>query len=105
MGRNTLGMLEQSVMMVILALGDAAYGVPIRDELSRRTRRDHSFGAVYTTLDRLEAKGLIVSRLGEPTAERGGKAKRYFDLTDEGRQALERAAQARLQLERGLFQS
>lgn len=105
MGRNTLGTLEQSVMMVILALGDAAYGVPIRDELSRRTQRDHSFGAVYTTLDRLEAKGLISSRLGEPTAERGGKAKRYFDLTEEGRRSLQRAAAARFQLERGLFQT
>jgi DNA-binding PadR family transcriptional regulator len=102
MGRNTLGMLEQSVMMVILALGEGAYGVSVRDELSRRTQRDHSFGAVYTTLDRLEAKGLINSRLGEPTAERGGKAKRYFDLTDEGRAALERATEARLELERAL---
>jgi len=102
MGRNTLGMLEQSVMLVILALGGHAYGVSIRDELSRRTQRDHSFGAVYTTLDRLEAKGLLNSRLGEPTAERGGKAKRYYDLTDEGRTALERAMEARLELERGL---
>lgn len=102
MGRNTLGMLEQAVMMVILGLGDGAYGVPIREELSRRTQRDHSFGAVYTTLDRLEAKGLVNSRWGEPTAERGGKAKRYFEVTNEGRAALQRAVEARLELERGL---
>jgi len=102
MGRNSLGALEQSVMMVILMLDEAAYGVSIRDELCRRTQRDHAFGAVYTTLDRLEAKGLVSSRLGEPTAQRGGKAKRYFSITPDGRAALERSLAARLELERGL---
>jgi len=102
MGSKTLGALEQSVMMVILALGEGAYGVAIRDELSRRTQRDHSFGAIYTTLDRLDAKGMVFSHLGEPTAERGGKAKRFYTLSEDGRQALAQATEARLQLERGL---
>ena len=102
MGRNTLGALEQAVMMVILALGDQAYGVAIRDELSRRTKKDHSLGAVYTTLDRLAAKELILSRLGEPTAQRGGRAKRFFELTQSGRDALEQSIGARADLERGL---
>ncbi|MBB6254770.1 PadR family transcriptional regulator [Nitrospirillum iridis] len=102
MGRHTLGALEQAVMMVILALGDGAYGVAIRDELSRRTQRDHSFGAVYTTLDRLTAKELLVTHLGEPTQKRGGRAKRYFTLTGEGRKALDHAVNARHELESGL---
>jgi len=102
MGRNTLGALEQSIMMVILALQDGAYGVAIRDELSRRTRRDHSFGAVYTTLDRLESKGLIGSRLGEATAQRGGRAKRYFTLTPEGQTALKLAIEVQDHLGDGI---
>ncbi|MDG3444345.1 PadR family transcriptional regulator [Nitrospirillum amazonense] len=102
MGRNTLGTLEQAVMMVILALGDGAYGVAIRDELSRRTRREHTLGAVYTTLDRLSAKELLESYLGEPTPTRGGRAKRYFKLTGEGRQALDHAVNTRHELEFGL---
>jgi DNA-binding PadR family transcriptional regulator len=102
MGRNTLGALEQSVMIVVLALGDGAYGVAIRDELSRRTARDHSIGAVYTTLDRLTDKGLLNSRLGEATAERGGRAKRFFSLTQDGQNALKATMEARLHLENGL---
>lgn len=94
MGRKTLGALEQAVMMVILALGDGAYGVAIRDELSKRTRRDHSFGAVYTTLDRLAAKDFVISWLGDPSPERGGRAKRYFRLTEEGQRILEETLRA-----------
>ena len=102
MGRNTLGALEQSVMIVVLALGEGAYGVAIRNELSRRTQRIHSFGAVYTTLDRLSGKGLLTSRLGEPTPERGGQAKRFFKLTGEGQEMLTRAMQSQHALGQGL---
>lgn len=94
MGRKTLGALEQAVMMVILALGDGAYGVAIRDELSKRTRRDHSFGAVYTTLDRLAAKDFVISWLGDPSPERGGRAKRYFRLTEAGQRMIEETVRA-----------
>jgi DNA-binding PadR family transcriptional regulator len=102
MGRNTLGALEQSVMMVILALENGAYGVAIRDELSRLTMKSHSFGAIYTTLDRLESKGLIQSRLGEATSERGGRAKRFFSLTSNGETALRQSIEAHEILGRGL---
>ena len=102
MGRNSLGSLEEAVMLVVVALGDNAYGVAIRDELSRRTRRDHSFGAVYTTLDRLGDKEFVVSWLGDPSPERGGRAKRYFRLTDSGQRLLDETIRARRELESGL---
>ena len=105
MGRNTLGALEQSVLIVVLALGDGAYGVAIRNELSRRTQRTHSFGAVYTTLDRLSVKGLLTSRLGEATPERGGQPKRFFKLTDEGHETLARALQTQQALGLGLSEA
>jgi DNA-binding PadR family transcriptional regulator len=102
-GRNSLGSLEEAVMLVILALGDAAYGVAIRDELSKRTRRDHSFGAVYTTLDRLADKEYLISWLGDPSPERGGRAKRYFKLTDTGQHLLDETLKARRALESGFL--
>ena len=95
MGRDNLGFLEEAVMLVVVALGDAAYGVKIRDELSRRTRRDYSLGATYTTLDRLSGKELLTSWVGEPSAERGGRAKRFFKLTDKGRTLLDERLRAR----------
>ena len=102
MGHNPLGPFEEAVMLVVLALGDAAYGVTIRDELAKRTRRDHSFGAVYTTLDRLGDKDYVVSWLGDPSPTRGGRAKRYFKLTDSGRRALDETIRIRRDLEQGL---
>lgn len=103
MGRNSLGSLEEAVMLVILALGDDAYGVAIRDELSKRTRRDHSFGAVYTTLDRLGDKDYVMSWLGDPSPARGGRAKRYFKLTDTGQKMLDETIRARRELESGFL--
>ncbi len=98
MGRDNLGFLEEAVMLVVLALGEAAYGVKIRDELSKRTQRDYSLGATYTTLDRLFDKELLTSWLGEPSAERGGRAKRFFKLTDKGRKLLDERLRARQDL-------
>jgi PadR family transcriptional regulator PadR len=89
----TLGEFEQIVLLTILRLGDSAYGVSIRREIAARTRRSPSPGALYTTLDRLEEKGLVTSRLGDPTPERGGRAKRYFKVSAKGV-----AAVARIQL-------
>jgi PadR family transcriptional regulator, regulatory protein PadR len=90
----SLGEFEQIVMLAVLRLGDDAYGVPIRQEIVGCTGRDASPGAIYTTLERLEDKGLVRSRFGDPTPERGGRAKRYFRLTVPGRQALVRAQQS-----------
>ena len=89
-----LGTLEQIVLLATMRLGDRAYGMTIRDEIDKRTGRAVSFGAVYVTLQRLEDKGLVSSWVGEPTAERGGRAKRFFRVTADGRQALRKVRDA-----------
>jgi PadR family transcriptional regulator, regulatory protein PadR len=68
----------------VIHLGEEAYGVPISRELERHRRRDVSVGSVYAALERLESKGLVSSSLGDSTPERGGKAKRYFRITNVG---------------------
>jgi DNA-binding PadR family transcriptional regulator len=85
---DTLGELEHLVLLAVLQGGDEAYGVVVRDEIRRRTRRDLTLGTIYKTLTRLEAKGLVTARQGEPTAERGGRAKRYYGVTAAGRRAV-----------------
>jgi PadR family transcriptional regulator PadR len=82
-----LGQFEEIVLRAVLRLGEA-YGVPIRREIAERTGRNYTVGALYTTLDRLQAKGYLSSRLGDPTPERGGRAKRYFRIEAPGIQAL-----------------
>lgn len=72
------------LLLAVIQLGDDAYGVPISRTLEAHRGRGVSVGSVYAALERLEAKGLVVSSLGEPTPERGGKAKRYFRITREG---------------------
>ena len=91
---TNLGELEQLVLLAIARLGDGAYGVTVRKEIATRTRRDLSFGSVYTTLTRLEAKGLVASHLGEPTAERGGRRKKHYGVSAAGRRALQRSLHA-----------
>ena len=90
-----LGEFEHLVMLALVRLDEDAYGVTIRAAIEERADRPVSLGAVYSTLRRLEAKGYVRSRLGEPTAERGGRAKKYYRLREAGTRALE-AAQARL---------
>ena len=97
-----LGEFEQLILLAMLRLGDRAYGVTIRAELSDRAGRTITPGALYTALERLEAKGLITSRMGDPTPQRGGRAKRYVTVTAAGRQALTRALQAYERLLDGL---
>ena len=97
-----LGEFEQLILLAILRLGDRAYGVTIRAELSDRAGRTITPGALYTALERLEAKGLITSRMGDPTPQRGGRAKRYVTVTAAGMQALTRALQAYERLLDGL---
>ena len=89
-GRAYLGELELLLLLAVIQLGDDAYGVPIARRLEIERGRSVSVGSVYAALERLEAKGLVVSSLGDPTPERGGKAKRFFRVTQEGvRQAQE----------------
>jgi PadR family transcriptional regulator PadR len=98
----SLGEFEQIVLLAILRLGEAAYGVTIRTEIAGCTHREPSRGALYTTLDRLEEKKLVQSRLGDPTPERGGRAKRYFTVTKRGRAALIQAQRSYQSLLEGL---
>ena len=85
---RNLGEFEQLVLLAVARLEDRGYGVSLRRELEERAGRRCSLGAVYATLDRLEAKGYVSSREGEPTAERGGRAKRLFRLEPLGVQVL-----------------
>ena len=101
MGDN-LGDFEQLVMLAVLRLDDEAYGTSIRDELKARAERDVSPGAIFTTLERLESRGLVTSRYGEPTAERGGRSKRFYKLTADGRRALARALRIVRRMAQGL---
>lgn len=86
-----LGEFEQLVLLAVLRLGDGAYGVTVRHEIETRTGRDVSIGAIYATLNRLETKGLVKSRAGEPTAARGGRAKRLFRVTAPGVRSITEA--------------
>ena len=95
MARNTLGEVEQLVLLAILRLGDEAYGVPIVEEIRERTGRDVSRAAVYIALRRLKQKGLASSWLADPEPVQGGKAKRYFRVEPEG---MERLTEARSML-------
>jgi len=84
MGRESLGEFEQLVLLAILRLGSEAYGVPIVREIEKRAGRVTSRAAVYIALKRLEGKGLVSSRMADPTPERGGRAKRYFKIEQTG---------------------
>jgi PadR family transcriptional regulator PadR len=86
--REHLGELEQIVLLAVLRLGEDAYGVPIRIEIERRTGRALTVGALYRTLDRLEAKGYVTSSFSDPTPERGGRSRRYFKLRPIGLRTL-----------------
>ena len=99
---RTLGEFEQIVLLAVLRLGDQAYGVTILDEIAAKTGRNPAPGALYTTLHRMEDKGLVTFRDGSPTPERGGRAKRFVVVTREGRNALASAQSAYRSLLQGL---
>lgn len=86
-----LGALELTILLAVTRLGDDAYGLGIRRDVSARTRRDYSVGAIYTTLERLETKGFVVSRTTEPTPTRGGRSRRQFKVTGAGQRAIRNA--------------
>ena len=97
-----LGELEQLVLLAVLQCGEDAYTVPIRHILLERSKRNISRGALHTSLDRLEEKGFLTSKLGESLAIRGGRARRYFVVTTSGLDALRSARRAVTTLSRGL---
>ena len=88
---SALGDFEQLVLFGVLRLGDEAYGAAIRQEIHARSGRDVSINAVYTTLDRLESKGLLKSWTGEPTPQRGGRRRKFYALRPAGMAALRQA--------------
>ncbi len=97
-----LGEFEQVVLLAILRLKDEAYAVPVREEIEARTARSVARGALYTALDRLEAKRCLTSRMSEPLAERGGRSRRYYTVTPAGLSALRASRHALLQLWNGI---
>jgi DNA-binding PadR family transcriptional regulator len=97
-----LGEFEQVVLLAILRVKDEAYAIPIREEIEARTGRSVARGALYTALERLETKRCLTSRMGEPLAERGGRARRYFSVTPAGVSALRASRAALLNLWKGL---
>jgi PadR family transcriptional regulator, regulatory protein PadR len=92
--KGLLGELEQLVLLAVMRLDPDSYAVSIRDEIERRTRISLGRSSVYVTLDRLDRKGYLASRFAPPTPERGGKAKRCFTITADGKRALAAAAAA-----------
>jgi PadR family transcriptional regulator PadR len=101
-GRDGLGEFEHVVVLALLRLEDRAYGVTVRQEIESRTKREVSIGAVYATLDRLETKGYVTSRRGDPTPERGGRSKRFFRITPKGVAAVNRTQRALQRMTEGL---
>jgi PadR family transcriptional regulator PadR len=99
---NPLGSLEHIVLLAVMRVGSDAYGMTVRKEIESATGRDISIGAVYATLNRLESKGFIKSHTGEPTAERGGRAKRHFRMTADGKGALRTTHEIILKMSAGL---
>jgi PadR family transcriptional regulator, regulatory protein PadR len=97
-----LGEFEQLVLLALLRLGNGAYGAGIRREITERTRRDVPIGSVYVTLARLERKGMVVSYMGMPTRERGGRRRKHYVMNDPGQQALGRAYRALKAMSEGL---
>ena len=102
MESTTLAEFEQMVLLAVLQVRDDAYGVTVHEELERHTERAVSRGAVYMTLDRLEKKGLLTSSLSDPTAERGGRAKRCYKVTKSAVLALRASRRTLLSLWDGL---
>src|SRR5947207_15153414 len=90
------------VMRAIGRLGDSAYGVPIANVIEESIGREVLVGSVYAALERLESKGFVVSETGEPTPERGGRAKRYFRITDNGMQQVRETRRALIRLWQGV---
>jgi PadR family transcriptional regulator PadR len=102
MSQDFVGEFEQMVLLSVMRLGDQAYGLAIRDELATVAARTPSSGSLYTTLDRMEKKGLVESTAGEGTQERGGRPRRYVRVTAEGRAMLSSARHRLLALWDGL---
>lgn len=96
------GEFEQIVLMAVMRVGEDAYGIPIHTEIRKRTGRDPAVASVYKTLERLERKGFLASRIGEPTPERGGRRKQFYTITSAGKKELRSAMSAIRRMASGL---
>lgn len=102
MGHTYLGEFEQIVLLAVWRLGEDGYGMRIRQEIEARIERPVTIGAVYATLERLARKGCLRTSVGEPTAARGGRAKRYYTITRSGVAALDDARSQLTRMWQGL---
>jgi DNA-binding PadR family transcriptional regulator len=100
--RLSIGKLELAVLLSVARLGSQAYGLAVRQDVSTRTQRDYSVGAVYTTLQRLADKGLVESQATDPLPIRGGRSRRQFTLTSAGRRAIRDADRVAVSVWAGL---
>lgn len=100
--KSYLSDFELIAMLAVLRLGDNAYGVPIAREIEEQTKREVKLGSIYAALERLEEKGFVASELGEPTRERGGRAKRYFHVTRQGMRQVRDTQRTLIKLWRGV---
>lgn len=99
---RNLGEFEQLIILAILRKDNDSYGAEISATIENFAGRDTNFGALYTTLSRLEKKGLVTSKIGEATAVRGGRAKKYFQVTASGQSAVKRSVDTILTMSKGL---
>lgn len=99
---DRVGEFEELTLLAVLALGEPAYAVPVQRFIEKQARRAVSMGAVYAALGRLESKGLLESSVGEATPQRGGKSKRLYEITADGKQAIEELRRVREQIWRAI---
>ena len=97
-----IGEFEQLVLLALLRLGNGAYGASIRREIRDRTQRDVPIGSIYVTLARLERKRMVVSYVGDPSHERGGRRRKHYVMNDPGQRALGRAYRAFMTMADGM---
>jgi PadR family transcriptional regulator, regulatory protein PadR len=105
MGIDSLGSLELNVLLAVSRLGEEAYGLAVRQDVMARAGRDYSVGAIYTTLQRLETKGLVSSLTTAPTPKRGGRSRRQFRVTVAGRSAIRGAERVARRVWEGIADS
>ena len=96
--------LEQMILLATLRVGDGAYAAAIQEDILERGERDVPLGSIYTTMSRLAERGYVSSDLGDPTPERGGKAKRLYQLTPAGIEAVEEARAVWLRMWHGALE-
>ena len=99
---NPVSNFELMVMLALIRLGDEAYGVPISREIEEHSGHDVALGSVYAALERLRDRGFVISSVGEPTPERGGRAKKYFKITGKGMRVVQETQQTLTRLWKGL---